>query len=367
LTSSVSFQQVSLRGFRNIRALDFEPNPGLNLVVGHNGQGKTSLLEALYLVTTTKSFRAERLAEVVQEGSDLAVVRVNVLEEGCDREQRLVVASNRRSLLLDGKRPRTLVAYATRTPVVLFHPADLNLVGGSASLRRTLLDRIALFLDIRSLEHRAHYLEALRERQRLLEESGPHALGIDPFERLMAEHGSAFARVRARAAGQLLAALGPVHDRIAPAGNRLEAQYRPGGSQAADEFQRQLAELRDVDLRRGQATYGPHRDELELMLNGRSARRHASQGQQRLLTLACKLAELECLRAAREAHPVLLLDDMSSELDPPRTEAVCALLDQTQSQVFITTTRPEVLDARSALAGARSDFLLENGILRQVR
>jgi DNA replication and repair protein RecF len=157
--------------------------------------------------------------------------------------------------------------------------------------------------------------------------------------------------------------LHPVFAQMAPVSATVSASYRAGGVVSAAEFGRELAARRRDDLRRGAATFGPQRDELELMIDGRSARRQASQGQQRLLTLALKVAELGCLRAARGAHPVLLLDDVSSELDPARAGAVYRLLDDTESQVFVTTTRPEVVGPSGTALRGRREFFLSQGAL----
>ena len=141
------FESVSLKNLRNIEALEIEPAARLNVIVGDNGQGKTSLLEALYLVATSRSFRAERLASVVRDGSEQSVVRASVVEDGLRREQRVVLGPRSRRVTLDQKPPVSLTSYATRTPMVVFHPADLELVSGGAASRRRLLDRLLLFVD----------------------------------------------------------------------------------------------------------------------------------------------------------------------------------------------------------------------------
>jgi DNA replication and repair protein RecF len=336
------FERVVVRAFRNIAELVLEPSPRLNVIAGENGQGKTSLIEALYVVATSKSFRTDKLREVVQQGEALASVTARVRDAGLAREQRFALGPEVSLLTLDGKRPGRRAAYATRTPVVVFHPGDLALASGTATIRRTLLDRIALFVEPASADHRQRYQRAMRERQKTLEERGPGAVDLDAFETLMAREGAALSRARLRAAERLLEALVPAFTRMAPGKLALDARYVPGGSRDESEFAAELRLARARDLRRRAATYGPHKDELELSIDGRSARHHASQGQQRVLALALKIAELECVRAARGAHPVLLLDDVSSELDPARTGAVYDLVSQEPSQVFVTTTRPEL-------------------------
>jgi len=367
VTGSLCFERLSIRGLRNLTALDLEPAPRLNVIVGDNGQGKTSVLEALYLVATTKSFRAERLATVIQAGLEQASVVARISEDGDSREQRTVLGARSRVVRLDGKPPRSLGAYATRTPIVAFCPADLELVSGSASGRRRLLDRVALFVDPPGAEARLRYERALRSRQRVLEERGPTARDLEAFEAVMAEEGARFALARERAATGIAERLTETFARLATRALGVELRYEPGGSTDAGEFRAQLAALREADARRGAATFGPQRDELTLELDGRPARSHASQGQQRLLTLALKLTELDCIREARGAHPVLLLDDVSSELDPERTLAVHDLLRATESQVFVTTTREDLFPRPLARSAERADFRLSNGRLEPPR
>jgi DNA replication and repair protein RecF len=359
----IVFERVAVRAFRNIATLDFEPAPRLNVIAGDNGQGKTSLLEALYFVATSRSFRADRLRELVQDGTEHGVVRAWIDEAGLRREQRASTGLRSRSFQIDGKRPARLSAYATRTPVVVFHPGDLELASGSAAIRRTLLDRVALFLDPTSGDDRLRYTRALRERQRTLDERGTAAPELHAFEQLMAEHGARFSRARARAAGAIADALGPAFSRMAAPDLPLEIHYLPGGSDDPQLFQTELAQRRPQDLRRRKASFGPQRDELELVVNGRSARHHASQGQQRILALALKIAELDCVRQARGAHPVLLLDDVSSELDPTRTGAVYEFLRETRSQVFVTTTRPELFTTPDVVGDERADWTIAGGQL----
>lgn len=359
----IRFRKAELRSFRNIESAALEPSPGLNVVVGDNGQGKTSLLEALYVCATSKSFRSERLAALVREGDERAQVRAVVEDDGLAREQRVSLTRRSRQVELEGKRPASLSSYAVRTPVVIFHPADLELVSGAASLRRRLLDRVVLFVDPVGAEARRRYLEAMQSRQRALEERGPHARELAPFESVMAESGARLSLAHRRAAEGLSKALGEAFSRIAASGLAFEARYVAAGTEDPAVFAATLSERRLADARRKSATFGPHRDELELELEGRSARHHASQGQQRLLALGLKLAELDCVRRARSAEPVLLLDDVSSELDPGRTGAVYDFVRDSACQIFVTTTRPELFLPGSPGTSGAAIFTLSAGRL----
>jgi DNA replication and repair protein RecF len=207
-------------------------------------------------------------------------------------------------------------------------------------------------------------VHASRSRRAVLEQRGPSAADLPALERIMAAHGAALSQARAHASERLCEALLPLFARMAATGLDLEAKFVPGGSLNAAELEVEFARRRDQDLRRRTATFGPNRDDFDVKLDGRSVRRHASQGQQRILTLALKAAELECVRNARGGEPILLLDDVSSELDPERTGAVYAFLRDTPGQVFVTTTRPELFLLPSADASERADWGLSGGEIR---
>ena len=366
MTARVAFESVGIKNFRNISALELLPAPGLNVVAGDNGQGKTSLLEALYFVATSRSFRTSALKELIQSGTEIASVRARIAEDGFSREQRAAVAPRSRSLTIDGKRPDRLFSYALRTPIVAFHPGDLELVSGPATPRRQLLARVSLYVVPQSGDDRQRYQQALRERQRALEKRGDQAPELDAYETLLATHGVALAAVQQKAAEQLISALGPAFAEVAPPGLALDARYVAAGTSDAASFRAELLERRAQDRVRKLASFGPHRDDIELCIDGRSARRHASQGQQRILTLALKLAELACVREARQLHPVLLLDDVASELDVARSGAVHDLIASRENQVFVTTPRGDWLKA-SVPGSARADWRVVEGRFERVQ
>ena len=362
-SARLSIRRLRLRDFRNIAELSFEPAERFNVISGDNGQGKTSLLEAIYCLATTRSFRTDQVKELRREGASFARVDAELEDAGRSRSQRLTLSDEGRGVFVDEQRASRLSEYAVRTPVVVFHPGDLELTMGGASARRDLLDRVGLFSDPTLLDDRRRYRQALRERQKVLEVRGEQAPELEAYELLAARHGARLSQCRARAAAELGRAALQGFQRLAASELTLEMAYKPGGSCDEAELVAELAQRRSGDRRRHVASYGPHKDDLSLRVDGRPARKHASQGQHRILALCLKLAELEAIQQARGAHPLLLLDDVSSELDPTRIGAVHAFLRDSRSQVFVTTTRSDLFQTPGATSLERRDYRLRGGAL----
>lgn len=360
---NLRLEALVTEGLRCLGRLELRPDPGLNVLFGANGQGKTSVLEAIYLLCTSRSFRTARLAELVSHGAASGFVRGRFAEGagGAHREQTAALEGARVHVRLDGNRPASLVSYATLSPVVVFHPDELALSRGPARGRRTLLDRIALFMDPTSADHRARYGKALRSRQELLRRGGAEESALYAFEVLCARHGAAVTRARAVAVAQLEGALATAFARIAAPDLALSVRYEPGGSEDETLVVAELRRQRGGDARRKSAGFGPHRDDLGLFLGGFPARFVASQGQHRALALALKAAEAACVTEARGLAPLWLLDDVSSELDPQRTEALFAFLSGLEGQVFLTTTRPDVLETGAFGARHGTRFEVASG------
>jgi DNA replication and repair protein RecF len=369
--ASLAIESLSVRALRNLEHVDLTPSPRFNVVAGDNGQGKTNLLEAIYVAATSKSFRPGKPGELVAHGGEVASVRISVRESSGEpdgdveiarREQSVGVRAGQRLAKIDGKRPPTLAAYAVATPVVVFHPGEVALSMGASGERRRLLDRIALYMNPSSLAELDAYTRALRERQRALEVRGVLASDLPEWEELIARHGLAVSAARRRAADELALAAVACFARIAAPGLVLAAAYASNTPPDEGSYREALASWRPKDARRNSATVGPHRDDLALAIDGHRVRGVASQGQHRAVVLALKAAEIEVIARARGVRPVLLLDDVSSELDRSRTAALFRFLSEQRGQVFLTTTRPELIETGGLGSPAdRLDFRVESG------
>jgi DNA replication and repair protein RecF len=358
-------ERLIVRGVRNLAHVDLVPSPRFNLVVGDNGQGKTSLLEAIYVAATSKSFRTSRLAEVVSHHASGFAVRARFverrgLEEPIHRDQSAALDASRVELRVDGNRPPRAADFAVKSPVVVFHPDELLLSTGPAAIRRRLLDRVALYRSPMAAACLAAYGRALKTRQEILRRSGVHAPELDAYETILAERGAEVTRARAEAASDLATDAVLAFARIGAPELSLRMSFERGGSDDPQTAKLELEKRRPRDVRSLTASFGPHRDELQLTLEGHAARLVASQGQHRALTLALKVAESATVARVTGLDPILLLDDVSSELDKSRMQALFRFLDEARGQVFITTPRPDLLEG-SVMRLERKEFRVVEG------
>ena len=358
----LSVRSLGARGLRNLGALDLEFGPGFNVFSGDNGHGKTNLLEAIYVALTSKSFRSTKMTELLAFGGEVGSVRAAIEEDGQSRVQSVGIKAGSRVVRIDDKRPPTLAAYAVRSPCVVFHPGEIALSMGTSRERRRLVDRLALYLFPESYAESDNYARALKERQRALETRGVRASDLGEWEELVVRHGVRVMEWRRRCVSDLSVAAESAFVKIAAPHLQLHVAYAPSAPEDAEAFRRELESRRAQDLRRGGASMGPHRDDIALAIDGHPVRGVASQGQHRAVVLSLKSAEIEVIGRARGAQPILLLDDVSSELDRDRTEALFRFLDDHHGQVFLTTTRPEIIHTPHADgAEGRFDFRVFQG------
>lgn len=355
---ALRLERLALRGFRNLEPLDLSPGPRFNVLSGDNGQGKSNLLEAIFYLGALESFRLAAKDALIAHDADRAVIAGKL--DAAPAPMTAKIALDRRAarkLALDDKRPRSRAAWLHAIQMVLFHPGDLALASGPPKGRRDLLDRILSQVDVGYAKALADYDKALRSRNRLLKLEGTDRRSITAYDELLAVNGAVIGAARRTLVEELEPSTLDAFLRVAGAELPLEMRYEPRVEPRAESLRAALARSLDKDLARGFTAEGPHADELALTVRDRRARHAASQGQHRMMVLALKIAELVVLERRTGRVPILLLDDVSSELDATRNARLMRLLDEVGAQVFVTTTQPELI----RVAHHRVDYRVEAG------
>ncbi len=351
---------LQLQDFRNLGEVSLQPSPRLTVLLGANGQGKTNLLEAVYLLTTLRPLRAARLAELIRFGQPRASVGASVRRGTVERRLSVEVLPGQRQALLDGKPIDRLDDYLDGLAAVCFSPDDLQLVKGGPDGRRRFLDRAAFNRWPAVLGEAREYVRALRERNAALR-AGATAVE-QSFRAPMIRAGARLLRRRRDIVEELSPRLAVAFTEISgPGAPEAILSYRPSGGLSTAGSEAALAgRLGDLlearlgrDQERGYSTSGPHMDDLLFGLGGRAARTYGSQGQQRAFALALRIAEVENLRAVQQEAPLLLLDDVSSELDPEKNGFLLDYVAGLPAQAFLTSTDRRLIEP---LAGPETLF-----------
>lgn len=315
---------IEARPVRSLDQVRVELPPGIASVVGPNGVGKTNLVESLYFALTGRSFRTSDRRDLIPFGASLARAEATV-RDADGLERRLLASVSRtegRRHLLDGAPADPATLARNRPPVAVFAPDRLSLIKGPPGERRAHLDGFVAARWPARAQLRKRYGQALAQRNALLSRlsggAGDRA-GLDIWDASLAAAAAPLVAARAEAVAELAP---PFAAAASELGLETEAslEYAPRAAGPADEIRAGLEQRREQDIRMGRGSWGPHLDELEVTATGRSLRRYGSQGQQRAALLALLFAEREVLLMARRVTPLLLLDDVMSELDPGRRE-----------------------------------------------
>jgi DNA replication and repair protein RecF len=345
-------QRLRLRDFRTYAAADVALGPSLTVVHGPNGAGKTNLLEALYFGCTSRSCRTTNERDVVRFEAAAARVEVDVRDR--DGAHELSVGfqpGEPKRLRVDGAPVERLSDSPARPLISVFLPDRLELVKGAPALRRAHLDQVVAALWPARAATRAQYSRALAQRNALLARVRSGRVGenaLDAWDAELARWGVALRDDRARAVERVAEVFPAQAEELGLTG-AVELRYRPRSrATTAQEHVDELAERRASDLERGFTQHGPHRDDLALLRDGRELRSFGSQGEQRLGLLALLLAERTVLADERGAPPLLLLDDVMSELDADRRALLVARLDDGGQAVITTTDLAHVPGAEAA-------------------
>ncbi len=331
----------------------------MNVLVGANGSGKTNVLEAIGYLSTLRSFRHTPDGALVREGASEAIARGGFGRDARDlRVEVQLRVEGRRTVLLNGKRPKRHSDVAAAVPVVGFLPDDLDLVKRGPALRRDYLDDLGAQLSPTVGADRAEYDRALRQRNALLRREGraTDPLTLEAWDRRLADAAGKVLVNRLALLGRLVPRLESAYRKVGHGGGSLQPTYgaawagaspimedkAPTSGEYAEALAAALVGCRARDMEQRTTTAGPHRDEPGFLLDGMPVRSQASQGEQRSVALSLRVAAYRLLEAHHGIPPILLLDDVFSELDLSRVSGVMELLPG--GQVFVTSARDDEVE-----------------------
>ncbi len=399
----MKINSLILENFRNYANLEVDFDESRNILVGENAQGKTNLVEAIYMTAFAKSFRTNNASDMIRFGEKTGRVSVYVESEEIEKNINITLRSDGKKMIQkDGKAVKRTADLLNTVVVIVFTPDDLRIIKDSPEKRRAFINRELSQMRPRYYEQLRRYNEALKEKNALLKgffnvkkktftradnltlndaNSGASFEGTNPYDnskrynedlldiydRQLADAGYELIRYRTEFTEMLSEEAAEIMRNISDGREELEIRYKTAcdfvtATEGRDILFSQIKHNRDRDIYNGSASLGPHRDDLEFYINGNDARKFGSQGQQRTVALSLKLAEIRIARQMLGEAPVLLLDDVLSELDPGRQRFLISEIDDVQ--LFITSA--ELADeVRSALRGGTL-FRIENGNVTRV-
>lgn len=361
-------RSLGLENFRNYSELSLQFDRPKVIFLGDNAQGKSNLLEAIALLATGSSPFAGREQEMIRWGQESAIIR-----SVCERElgpvgiDLLFKTNGRRAIRVNGAYQKRVADLLGRVMVVLFAASDLQLVKGSPGERRRYLDRILMQLAPTYYQALGQYQHVLAQRNNVLKQisEGASADQLEIWDQQLARFAEFIWQKRADLVKRLAPRAVEWHRTIAHEHEALSLRLLPSVSPAPDgwtqPFLEALAENRSREIARGQTLFGPHRDDLELFVDAHDARAFASQGQQRTIVLALKLAELDVFKEEAAEAPILLLDDVLAELDIRRQNALLGAIGS-EVQTFVTSTH--LSDFTAAWIEEASIFSVHRGMVK---
>ena len=364
--------KLELRTFRNYEEASLEFSEGLNVFVGDNAQGKTNALEAISLLALGKSHRTHKDSDFIQWGADGALIIGEVFVRNRLNHLRLAFQKGSKKAQVNGVHLNKLSDFVGHFQVVLFAPEDLQLVKGGPGLRRRFLDMELGQTKPKYLSHLSQYARVLQQRNTLLKQSNSIDTLLDILDIQLVEHAVPILQERFRFVHEIASLSREVYESISDYKEIFDVRYvtsvkdllANGAHQ--DEIMKRLehtlSDKRKTDLQLGYTTTGPHRDDLEFKLNGQSVHAFASQGQQRTIALAMRLAEIDFIRKETGEYPVLLLDDVLSELDDKRQANLLLSMSQKVQTILTTAT---LSHSTEKLGADRRLFHVRSGIIKK--
>lgn len=362
-TNHCWLESVYIDGVRNLSAQRLIMGPEINLISGRNGSGKSSIVEALSMLSTGRSFRSASVRSVIQHGREDCVVQANIRYRGAVRSLGIRRSkSGELTLRLDGEPLSSLAEFAAQVPTIIVDPSSTETISGPPELRRRLIDGTLFHVEPDFLGVWRRYQRILKQRNAMLRRGMMR--GQDPWLGELSKVGGELTDYRA----DLVSRLGPVFQAILAElnGTLLDAElvFRPGWD-ASLSLEAGLVRSVESDVGQGFTHVGPHRADVRLQWQGRPVGDVFSRGQLKLAVIALRLAQGRVLADSHKGAPLYLVDDLTAELDEGHALQVCRLLEQTNSQVVLTTVS-ELAQERSWMQGVTSVFHVEQGCVSKV-
>ena len=399
----MKINSIILENFRNYKNLELDFDESRNIIVGENAQGKTNLIEAIYLTAFARSFRTSNSADLISFGQSSARVSTYITSEDIDKNINIVIRSDGKKMIKkDGKLIRKTTELLNNVVVIIFSPDDLRIIKDSPDRRRAFINRELSQMRPMYYDALRRYNEALREKNALLKgyfnvkkktftrsdnlslndalngensfERSPYDNSrryneemMDIYDRQLADSGYEILRYRKEFAEMLSEEAGEIMNKISGGREELKIEYKTAcdyvtGPEGREILFSQIFHNRDRDIYNGYASLGPHRDDIEFFINGKDAKKYGSQGQQRTIALSLKLAEIRIARQMLDEPPVLLLDDVLSELDLDRQKFLVSEIDDVQ--LFITSAELNDEVVKDLRGGTL--FRIEDGTVTRV-
>ena len=337
-------KSLELADFRNYDNLKIDFSSGTNILYGDNAQGKTNILEAIYVSATTKSHKGSKDKEIIGFGKEEAHIRTILEKDGAEYRVDMHLRGNRsKGIAIDGQKIKRASDLIGMLNVVFFSPEDLSIIKNGPSERRRFMDMELCQLDQIYLNSLSKYNKLVVERNKVLKDLFEHpenSVLLDVQDKQLCEYGSIIIKAREKFITELNEIIRPIHEKLTGGKELLSVYYEPNVEQA--EFEKKLSSSRKKDIYAKQTTVGPHKDDFSFIVrkssedDGIDIRKYGSQGQQRTASLSLKLSEIEIVKKSKKEKPVLLLDDVLSELDSNRQNYLLNTIGNIQTIITCT-------------------------------